>query len=118
MKYIIILGLVTVLAGCGLLVDVSVRFLPPPSSEKICGIESQQRGQWSRTSCPWCRRTSSTTASPRKRGVSTRTDPKGCEFTMTYAVERWWDFKPYMVDAQMTVNKDDEAYIGEARTIT
>ena len=39
--------------------------------------------------------------------------PKGCEFTMTYAVERWWDFKPYMVDAQMTVNKDD-AYIGSA----
>ena len=32
---------------------------------------------------------------------------------MTYAVERWWDFKPYMVDAQMTVNKDD-AYIGSA----
>jgi hypothetical protein len=39
--------------------------------------------------------------------------PKGCEFTMTNAVERWWDFKPYMVDAQMTVNKDD-AYIGSA----
>jgi hypothetical protein len=25
--------------------------------------------------------------------------PKGCEFTMTYAVERWWDFKPYMGEA-------------------
>jgi hypothetical protein len=39
--------------------------------------------------------------------------PPGCPFTMTYAVERWWDLKPYMVDAQMTVNKDD-AYIGSA----
>ena len=32
---------------------------------------------------------------------------------MTYTVDRWWDLKPYMVDAQMTVNKDD-AYIGRA----
>jgi hypothetical protein len=39
--------------------------------------------------------------------------PKGCQFTMTYSVDRWWDLKPYMVDAQMTVNKDD-AYIGSA----
>jgi hypothetical protein len=39
--------------------------------------------------------------------------PKGCEFTMTYAVDRWWDLKPYIVDAQMTVNRDD-AYIGSA----
>jgi len=39
--------------------------------------------------------------------------PNGCEFTMTYSVDRWWDLKPYMVDAQMTVNKDD-AYIGSA----
>jgi hypothetical protein len=37
--------------------------------------------------------------------------PQGCPFTMTYAVERWWDLKPYMVDARMTVNKDD-AFIG------
>jgi hypothetical protein len=32
---------------------------------------------------------------------------------MNYTVDRWWDLKPYMVDAQMTVNKDD-AYIGSA----
>jgi hypothetical protein len=40
--------------------------------------------------------------------------PKGCEFTMTYAVERWWDFKPYMVDAQMSVNKGEDGYIFDA----
>lgn len=39
--------------------------------------------------------------------------PTSCKFTMTYTVDRWWDMKPYMVDAQMTVNKDD-AYIGSA----
>jgi hypothetical protein len=32
---------------------------------------------------------------------------------MTYAVDRWWDLAPYMVDAQMIVNKDD-AYVGSA----
>ena len=39
--------------------------------------------------------------------------PKGCEFTMTYAVDRWWDLAPYMVDAQMTVNKDD-SFVGSS----
>jgi hypothetical protein len=33
---------------------------------------------------------------------------------MTYSVDRWWDLAPYMVDAQMTVNKDSLA----AGTIT
>ena len=37
--------------------------------------------------------------------------PKGCEFTMTYTVDRWWDLKPYLVDARMTVNKND-AFVG------
>jgi hypothetical protein len=37
--------------------------------------------------------------------------PANCPFTMTYTVDRWWDLAPYMVDAQMTVNKDD-AFIG------
>jgi hypothetical protein len=39
--------------------------------------------------------------------------PKNCEFTLNYTVDRWWDFAPYMVDARMTVNKDD-AFIGSA----
>lgn len=39
--------------------------------------------------------------------------PKTCEFILSYTVDRWWDFAPYMVDAQMTVNKDD-AFIGSA----
>jgi hypothetical protein len=39
--------------------------------------------------------------------------PKNCEFTLDYTVDRWWDFAPYMVDARMTVNKDD-AFIGSA----
>jgi hypothetical protein len=39
--------------------------------------------------------------------------PQGCQFTMVYTVDRWWDLKPYLVDARMTVNKDD-AYIGSA----
>jgi hypothetical protein len=39
--------------------------------------------------------------------------PKGCEFTMSYTVDRWWDLGPYMVDARMTVNKDD-VFIGSA----
>ncbi len=39
--------------------------------------------------------------------------PKSCEFTFDYTVDRWWDLKPYLVDAQMTVNKDD-AFIGSA----
>jgi hypothetical protein len=30
--------------------------------------------------------------------------PITCEFTVNYTVDRWWDFTPYMVDAQMTVN--------------
>jgi hypothetical protein len=37
--------------------------------------------------------------------------PTHCPFTMTYAVDRWRDLAPYMVDAQMTVNKDD-SFIG------
>jgi hypothetical protein len=37
--------------------------------------------------------------------------PKGCEFTMVYSVDRWWDLKPYMVDARMTVNKAD-SFVG------
>ena len=32
--------------------------------------------------------------------------PKGCEFTLDYTVDRWWDLAPYMVDARMIVNKD------------
>jgi hypothetical protein len=40
--------------------------------------------------------------------------PKGCEFTMTYAVDRWWDLAPYMVDAQMTVNKGEAGCIFDA----
>jgi hypothetical protein len=39
--------------------------------------------------------------------------PKSCEFSLDYTVDRSWDFKPYMVDALMTVNKDD-AFIGSA----
>jgi hypothetical protein len=39
--------------------------------------------------------------------------PKTCEFTLSYTVDRWWDFSPYMVDALMTVNKND-AFIGSA----
>lgn len=39
--------------------------------------------------------------------------PKTCEFTLNYTVDRWWDFAPYMVDAQMTVNRND-AFIGSA----
>ena len=39
--------------------------------------------------------------------------PKTCQFTLTYTVDRWWDFAPYMVDAQMTVNRND-AFIGSA----
>jgi hypothetical protein len=30
---------------------------------------------------------------------------------MTYTVDRWWDLKPYLVDARMTVNKND-AFVG------
>jgi hypothetical protein len=37
--------------------------------------------------------------------------PAGCEFTMSYTVNRAWDLAPYMVDARMTVNKDD-TFIG------
>jgi len=37
--------------------------------------------------------------------------PKSCGFTLNYTVNRSWDFAPYMVDAQMIVNKDD-AIIG------
>jgi len=37
--------------------------------------------------------------------------PKGCEFTLDYTVDRWWDLAPYMVDARMIVNKDD-AFVG------
>jgi hypothetical protein len=39
--------------------------------------------------------------------------PTTCEFTLNYTVDHWWDLAPYMVDAQMTVNKDD-AFIGSA----
>jgi hypothetical protein len=39
--------------------------------------------------------------------------PKNCGFTLDYTVDRWWDLAPYMVDAQITVNKDD-AFIGSA----
>lgn len=37
--------------------------------------------------------------------------PAGCEFTMSYTVNRAWDLAPYLVDARMTVNKDD-TFIG------
>jgi hypothetical protein len=37
--------------------------------------------------------------------------PAGCEFTLDYTVDRWWDLAPYMVDARMIVNKED-AFIG------
>jgi hypothetical protein len=39
--------------------------------------------------------------------------PNTCQYTLSYTVDRWWDLAPYMVDAQMTVNKDD-AFIGSA----
>lgn len=39
--------------------------------------------------------------------------PAGCEFTVSYTADRWWDLAPYMVDARMTINKDD-AFIGSA----
>jgi hypothetical protein len=39
--------------------------------------------------------------------------PNNCEFTLNYTVDRWWDLAPYMVDARMTVNKNDE-FIGSA----
>jgi hypothetical protein len=40
--------------------------------------------------------------------------PTNCPFTMTYTVDRSWDFKPYMVDAQMTVNKGEDGCIFDA----
>jgi hypothetical protein len=39
--------------------------------------------------------------------------PNGCEFSLSYSVDRWWDMAPYMVDARITVNQDD-AFIGSA----
>jgi hypothetical protein len=39
--------------------------------------------------------------------------PTSCKFTMTYTVDRWWDLKPYLVDARITVNQDD-AFMGSA----
>jgi hypothetical protein len=39
--------------------------------------------------------------------------PNNCEFTLSYTVDRWWDLAPYMVDARLIVNKDDE-FIGSA----
>jgi hypothetical protein len=39
--------------------------------------------------------------------------PTDCVFTLSYTVDRWWDTAPYMVDAQITVNKND-AFIGSA----
>jgi hypothetical protein len=37
--------------------------------------------------------------------------PASCGFTLDYTVDRWWDMAPYMVDARVTVNKDD-AFVG------
>lgn len=37
--------------------------------------------------------------------------PNDCGFTLNYTVDRWWDLVPYMVDAKLTVNKDD-VFIG------
>src|SRR5580698_8332366 len=37
--------------------------------------------------------------------------PASCEFTMNYTVNRSWDLVPYMVDAQMNINRDND-FIG------
>jgi hypothetical protein len=37
--------------------------------------------------------------------------PATCQFTLDYDADRWWDLAPYLVDAKLTVNKDD-AFIG------
>jgi hypothetical protein len=104
MKYLVILGLV-VLAGC---TTVDVRPIPASAKlERIC-IQFNEEVNIE-VFVPVVQEDFF------NHGISSvvyHSDrPRGCEFTMTYAVERWWDFKPYMVDAQMTVNKDD-AYIG------
>ena len=31
-----------------------------------------------------------------------------CPYTLEYTADRWWDFKPYMVDATLTVKKGNE----------
>jgi len=109
MKYVIILGLL-VLAGC---TSVDVRPIPASAKlDKVCiqfnnevNVEDfvpvMQEGFFN-------------------HGISSvvfhSERPKGCEFTMTYAVDRWWDLAPYMVDARMTVNKDD-SFIGKNATV-
>jgi hypothetical protein len=39
--------------------------------------------------------------------------PSGCPFTLKYTVDRSWDFVPYMVDAMLTVSRD-QTFIGMA----
>jgi hypothetical protein len=31
-----------------------------------------------------------------------------CPYSLEYTADRWWDFKPYMVDATLTVKKGNE----------
>jgi hypothetical protein len=33
--------------------------------------------------------------------------PASCHFTADYSVDRWWDLGPYMVDAKITVDRDN-----------
>ena len=106
MKYLVIVGLV-VLAGC-----TSMDVRPIAASAKLDKICIEFNGEVNVDDfVPVVQEDFFS------HGISSvvyHTDrPKGCEFTMTYAVDRWWDLKPYMVDAQLTVNKND-AYIGSA----
>jgi hypothetical protein len=106
MKYVVILGLV-VLAGC---TSLDVRPIPASAKlDKIC-IEFNSEVNVE-DFVPVVQEDFF------NHGISSvvyhSERPRGCQFTMNYTVDRWWDLKPYMVDAQMTVNKDD-AYIGSA----
>ena len=48
------------------------------------------------------------------RSVVFKSDkPDGCEFSLSYTVNRAWDMAPYMVDAQMIINRNGE-FIGSA----